>query len=391
MKTEGVQNRLKAVWLRVGLSQQQLATAAAVTRQTVGGIEAGLYAPTMAVALRLARALGCRVEELFWLEDDLPVIEAEIMGASPPMVEGESVRVGVARVGERWVARPLVGDAAFRREMVPADGLAEPTGQGRVRVRLLDEVADVARTVALAGCTPALSLWARSAERWFPGLRVQWTHANSTEALEALTRGTVHAAGLHIHDAATGVDNTEFVRRRLAGRVAVTPVHLGVWEEGFAVAPGNPKAIQGAGDLARADVQLVNREPGAGCRLLLDSALVAADVPVSFVRGYERIVGEHTRVAQVVAVGEADTGVTTSGVAALYGLSFVPLHRVRYDLAVRTDSLVQEPVRQLLETLEQRWVRSQLRVSGGYDTERTGEIVAEISGDGTVNPQSRPE
>ena len=90
-------------------------------------------------------------------------------------------------------------------------------------------------------------------------------------------------------------------------------------------------------------------------------------------------------------MGEADTGVTTSGVAALYGLSFVPLHRVRYDLAVRTDSLVQEPVRQLLETLEQRWVRSQLRVSGGYDTERTCEIVAEISGDGTVNPQSRPE
>lgn len=391
MKTEGIQNRLKAVRLRVGLSQQQLATAAAVTRQTVGGIEAGLYAPTMAVALRLARALGCRVEEVFWLEDDLPVIEAEIMGASPPMIGDKPVRVGVARVGERWIARPLLGDAAFRREMVPADGLAELSGEGRVRVRLLDEVANVARTVALAGCTPALSLWARSAERWFPGLRVQWSHANSTEALEALARGTVHAAGLHIHDAATGTDNTEFVRRHLAGQIAVTLVHLGVWEEGFVVAPGNPKAIQEAGDLARPEIRLVNREPGAGCRLLLDVSLAGAGVPVSAVRGYERIVGEHTRVAQAVASGEADTGVTTSGVAALYGLGFVPLHRVRYDLAVRTDSLVQEPMRQLLETLEQRWVRSQLRLSGGYDTERTGEIVTEISGDGTANPRSQTE
>src|SRR5690554_6945123 len=44
-------------------------------------------------------------------------------------------------------------------------------------------------TLVLAGCTPALSLWARAAERWQPSLRVHWTFANSEQALHALARG----------------------------------------------------------------------------------------------------------------------------------------------------------------------------------------------------------
>src|SRR5437879_3045534 len=66
----GVCNNLRATRTRLGRSQQELATAAGVTRQTVGGIEAGLFSPSALVALRLAKALGCRLEELFWLEED---------------------------------------------------------------------------------------------------------------------------------------------------------------------------------------------------------------------------------------------------------------------------------------------------------------------------------
>jgi molybdate-binding protein len=260
--------------------------------------------------------------------------------------------------------------------MVPADGVGAPiAGAATVRVRLLDDPDTLARTVVLAGCAPVLSLWARSAERWYPGLRVHWTHANSMGALESLARGEVHAAGAHLWDAASGEYNVPFVRTAMPGR-AVTLVCMGMWEEGLLLRTGNPKRLHTVSDLAQVGVRLVNRENGAGSRLLLDTALDAEAVPRDAIAGYEDTVGSHQEVAAAVAGGGADAGISTAAVAAIYGLGFIPLRRVRYDLAILNETLQQEPVRQLLTTLEHRWVRSQLEVLGGYDTSRTGEMTA---------------
>jgi hypothetical protein len=111
---------------------------------------------------------------------------------------GTAIRLLLARVGECWVAHPLSGDQTLRTELLPADaeGRLEP-GQTKMPARLLEDVDTLAHTVVVAGCTPALALWARSAERWHPGLRVHWLAANSTTALESLARGEIHAAGTH--------------------------------------------------------------------------------------------------------------------------------------------------------------------------------------------------
>jgi molybdate-binding protein len=252
-------------------------------------------------------------------------------------------------------------------------------GEGRVRVEPLEEMAALERTVLLAGCTPALSLWARAAERWHPGLRVHWTFANSQEALRRLARGEVHAAGLHLWDAEREEFNAPFVREALGGQPALL-VNLGVWEEGLVTWPGNPERIRGAEDLNRLGRGLVNREEGSGARLLLDQALAEAGMEGRWVKGYLRILRGHLEVAREVARRGADVGVTTSAVAASFGLGFVPLRAVRYDLALRRGSLEEEPVRQLLASLDHRWMRSQLQVLVGYDTSRTGEVVAEIGG-----------
>src|SRR5919107_265315 len=101
MKSESqLQNQLKSVRTRLGLSQQQVAAAAGVTRQTISGIEAGQYSASAAVALKLAKALGCRVEELFWLDDDLPVVEAVSAGG---ISEPATTRAAVARIQGRWL------------------------------------------------------------------------------------------------------------------------------------------------------------------------------------------------------------------------------------------------------------------------------------------------
>ena len=375
MKSEsGLQNQVRQVRERLGLSQQELAQSAGIARQTVGGIEAGQYAASAAVALRMAKALGCRVEDLFWLESGVRTIEAAAAGGMEPAAQ---CRVLLAQVGERWVAHPLTGEQAFHTEMIPADGLTISESRGGSRtVQLLDEIETLRRTVLLAGCAPALSLWARSAERWYPGLRVHWTHANSTVALERLARGEIHAAGIHFCDPADRQDNTDFVRRLLPGQ-AVTLINLGVWEEGLVTAVGNPKGVRSAVDLARSDIGLVNREAGSGSRLLLDSLLTMAGLSGKNVRGFDTCVTGHLDVARAVLSGQADVGLSTSSVASTFGLGFVPLQTVRYDLALRTTSLAHEPVRQLLDTLHHRWVRSQLQALGGYETTHTGEVVGD--------------
>jgi molybdate-binding protein/DNA-binding XRE family transcriptional regulator len=368
-----LRNQLKAIRTRLGLSQQDLATAAGVARQTIGGIEAELYAPSAAVALRLGRALGCRIEELFWLEDDHTVVEAT--PASGPLPAGP-LRVTLAQVGGRWIAHPLYGEQAFRMEMVPADGVCAPDASGAtLAVRLLDEPETLGRTVVLAGCTPVLSLWARSAERWYPGLRIHWTHANSTDALASLARGEVHAAGCHLYDPTTDQHNVPFVQRMLPG-CAVVLVNLGLWKEGLVVLPGNPKRLLRVADLARPEVQLINREVGAGARVLLEGALHAEGISTETIAGYEEVVGSHQAVAATIAAGQADVGVSTAAVAAIYGMDFVPLRQVRYDLALLEETLQYEPMRQLLTTLQHRWVRSQLTILGGYDTTLTGQVTA---------------
>jgi putative molybdopterin biosynthesis protein len=367
-----LRNQLKALRTRLGLSQQELAAAAHVARQTIGGIEAELYTPSAAVALRLAKALGCRVEEIFWLEDESATLEAVPALGAPAETP---MRVTLAQVGGKWVAHPLYGEQAFRVEMVPADGMGTwKEGVNTLSVRLLDDAETLARTVVLAGCTPALSLWARSTERWFPGLRIHWTHANSMAALHSLARGDVHAAGVHLYDAVTGESNAAFVRQVMPKQVVVL-VNLGVWEEGLVVRAGNPKGLRGVSDLAQQGIRLVNREEGAGARLLLDTALCAEGIPANAVEGYAQTVGSHQEVAASVALGQADAGVSTASIAAIYGLGFVPLRQVRYDLALLETTLTLEPVRQLLTTLQHRWVRTQLAVLGGFDTTLTGQTI----------------
>ena len=374
-KPEGdLKNALKEARTRLGLSQSELAGRAGVARQTIGGIEAALYAPSAVVALRLARALGCRVEDLFWLEEPTsPTLRAR---AARPLIDETpqpQERLLLGRVGGNWVAHALSGDGAFRSEMMPADGIALSSQDGVLEAQLLDSPESLARTVLVAGCSPALSLWTRSAQRWHPGLRPAWIHANSTQALEALARGEVHIAGLHLCDPQTGEENVPFVRSLVGDSVVL--VNFGVWDEGLLLQNGNPKSIRGLADLSRENVRFINREPGAGARLLFDTLLQQEKIPVEAISGYEETARSHQAVARSVAGAKADAGVGTAAMAQIYGLDFLPLRSVRFDLAVRAEFWTEEPVMQLFETLSHKAVRLQLRTLGGYDTARTGEVM----------------
>ncbi len=66
---DGLHNSLKDERARLGLTQAELAERVGVSRKTVNTVENGVFVPSTTLALKLARALGCQVEDIFQLDD----------------------------------------------------------------------------------------------------------------------------------------------------------------------------------------------------------------------------------------------------------------------------------------------------------------------------------
>ncbi|HXX73963.1 MAG TPA: substrate-binding domain-containing protein [Nitrospiraceae bacterium] len=337
-----------------GLSQSDLAASAQVTRQAVCAIEANQYLPTTAVALRLAGVLNCRVEDLFRLISTGEMVQGELIAGLGTDSLAHHARVKVAHIGNRLVVRPVADLGEVLNYAIPADGLFSGSvtsssradkGARSVRVQLIRDRHLIEQEIAVAGCDPAIFLAGEYLRRHTnTSTVVGWT-MGSGAALEALKRGEVHIAGLHIVDSTSGESNLPYVKRHLKG-YDVDIVTFARWEEGLIVSAGNPKGIRAITDLARPDVRFINRESGAGARILLDQRLSAAGVPSNRVKGYDRLASSHFHVARLISEGQADVGVGVRFAANYYGLDFVPLQEARYDLVVPKAYLAAHPTLQ---------------------------------------------
>ena len=378
---EHFQNHLKNIRVAHGLSQSELAKQSGITRQAVSAIEAHLYLPTTAVALRLAAVLGCRVEDLFSLAEPHDVIEGKLIGHFPQHDEKTStVRVKVARVGTRMVVRPVTELGGMLSHTVPADGYAaDVRGQESgtiVRVNLSRDRQAIEQEISVAGCDPAIFLAGEHMRRHKDQTSVVGWTMGSTAALRALQQGEVHVAGLHLFDPATEESNLPFLRRTLKS-LNYEVVTFATWEEGLLVRAGNPKSIREISDVVDPNVTIVNREEGAGARLLLDQRLRTAGINSDQVKGYGTIVAAHFDVARAIASRQADVGIGIRSAAQLFDLDFVPLQAARYDLIVPKAYLKSHPtLTHLFETMVSRPFRNEIEALGGYDTSETGKLRA---------------
>lgn len=376
-------NRLREVRTARGLSQGELAARAGVTRQAISSIEANRYLPTTVVALQLARVLNTSVEDLFSLQSAGEVIEARLIDVPMPSSSaGPLPRVKVVKVNGQYFARPVAGLGEVLSYTVAADGFLdsrETTRCGRsdasvVQVRLSRDRQAIEQEIAVAGCDPAIFLAGEHLRRRKDSTSVVGWTMGSIAALRALQRGEVHVAGIHLTDDSTGESNLPFLRRHLKAS-AYEVITFATWEEGLLVHSGNPKQIRTIADLVRDDVTVINREEGAGARLLLDQRLRAAGFVGSQVKGYDRTAASHLHIARLVAEGQADVGVGIRSAAQSYGLEFIPLQSARYDLVVPKAYLSSHPsLNHLFETLASQSFRSEIAAIGGYDTTDTGKL-----------------
>ena len=378
METGGTQieieNRLREKRQALALSQKQLADLAGITRQAVSALEANQYSPATSVALQLARALRCRVEDLFNIKQGGETIEGELLGNLSQ--SSKPVRAQVTQVGHRLLVRPLHGLGELGSLGATADGLiveANPE-KTRVKVKLLKDREVVRRKIVVGGCDPAMFLVGEHVRKHDQENVVPCLMGSSI-ALNALKRGEVHVAGIHLADESSGAWKLPDLKRNL-GDMDFMVITFAHWEEGFIVRQGNPKKIRTVNDIAKPTVRIVNREKGSGARRLLDKQLNTSGINTKRVKGYSDEALSHLDVASRIKAGLADTGIGVRAAAAISGLDFVALQRERYDLVIPKtyyETLSGLPV--LLDTMVSKPFRDELEALGGYDTREIGKVV----------------
>jgi putative molybdopterin biosynthesis protein len=133
--------------------------------------------------------------------------------------------------------------------------------------------------------------------------------------------------------------------------------------------------IRTPADLAKGMIRLVNREPGAALRVLLDDCLARADVPQKEIAGYERLVPGHIEGAQMVAYNLADAALGLRAVATAFGLDFVLMQAVRCDLVIPNDLVDHPAIRVVLDILQTKALRDELASLPGYESSCTGTLI----------------
>ncbi len=366
--------RLRLARQARGFSQLQLAGMAGVSRQAVSAVESGLSDPSLRVALALSRALGMTVEEIFGPAISEPKVPARPLAPIGP----PGSRVSLAPVGEAMVALPLSGATATRAGFSPAGGRV--LGPGEV-----SPLGPPRPTLLVAGCDPALPLLEQPLGLLDPPVSFLWWPCASQEALSLAAAGLVHVAGAHLQDAG-GDYNTSAAAELITGGADI--IGFCSWREGLVLRPDLPAGIGSVRAAVAAGLRLVNREPGAEARRVLDRELAAAGIEPRSLPGYGTRATGHLEVAAAIAAGLADAGIASEPAALAHGLRFIPLTQERFDLVVPAAQAGSREVQALLRALSSQWLLDQLASLPGYTLSNCGERIASLPARAARPPSS---
>lgn len=289
----------------------------------------------------------------------------------------EYVRVKVGKVGDKMVAAPLARGAGAAMSLVRADGFCviEQSSEGveagqPVEVELYRSRAEVENTVVIIGSHDLiLDVAADMMPNQYRGMFVSSTHVGSMGGLMALKRKEAHLAPIHLLDEATGEYNVSYVKK-LFGTEKMALIKGVGRTQGILVKKGNPLKIKGIEDLT--NCRYVNRQRGAGTRVLFDYELKKSGISPEEITGYEREAATHMAVAAAVSDDGADAGMGILSAAKAMNLDFIPVGTEEYDFAVPREYLELPHIKAFIEILKSREFCSRLEDLGGYSYEKIG-------------------
>jgi len=291
----------------------------------------------------------------------------------------EYVRVKVGRVGDKIVAAPLARGAGAAMSLVRADGFCviEQSSEGvesgnPVNVELYRSLEEIERTLVSIGSHDLImDVIADMMPNIYKNMYLSSTHVGSMGGLMALKRGETHIAPIHLLDENTGEYNMSYIKRMFQEEMALI---RGVGRvQGFIVKKGNPLRIHTIEDIKKC--RYVNRQRGAGTRILFDFKLKENNIDPDEINGYGLEMTTHMAVAALVQSDSADAGMGIQSAAKAMGLDFIPVGLEQYDFAIPKKYLELEYVRAFISILKSDAFKEKLDELGGYTYENTGDVI----------------
>jgi len=315
--------------------------------------------------------------------EDRPMVEAVVSKRIVSSLQHrEYVRMKLGKVENKLIATPLNRGAGVTMSLVRADGVlvipqhSEGVDGGEpVQIELLKSINEINNTIVSIGSHDLLldimgNLMHQDNSRYF----LASAHVGSLGGIMAVKRGEAHLAPIHLLDDTNGSYNISFIKRYLGG-IEMSLITGVKRIQGFIVKKGNPKGIRGFEDFLENDIQFVNRQRGAGTRILVDYQLKLKGIEPERISGYDREMTTHMAVAAAVSSDLADIGVGVLSAAKAMDLDFIPIGEESYDFAIPTKYVNEDMIQQFIKTLKSSKFKAALDELGGYKLEDTGEIV----------------
>ncbi|HSB67608.1 MAG TPA: substrate-binding domain-containing protein, partial [Anaerolineales bacterium] len=199
-------------------------------------------------------------------------------------------------------------------------------------------------------------------------------NVGSMGGLVALSRGESHLAGSHLLDPETGEYNLKYIHQVLPD-IPVKVIVLVGRQQGLLVTKGNPKDINSLSDLSRSEVSYINRQSGAGTRVLLDYHLRLLGISPTSITGYQQEEYTHLGVAAAVVSGRADCGLGIAAAAMALDLDFIPLYQERYDLVIPVRFYEDDLLAPLIELFKNPAFQKEVSSLPGYNIDQMGQVI----------------
>lgn len=311
-------------------------------------------------------------------DDEIEAVSSNRLVSS--LKHREYVRVKVGRVEDKYVASPLNRGAASQMSMVRADGLliipqnSEGVESGEtVKIKLIKDRKSIDNTLVSIGSHDVLmDIVADLMANKYENFTLSSTHVGSMGGLMALKRGETIIAPTHLLDENDGTYNINILKE-IFGKGKVSLIKGFDRIQGIMVKKGNPLGIKGIEDLPK--YKFVNRQRGAGTRVLLDYKLKKLGIDPKSIDGYDKEVSTHMAVAASVESPYVDCGLGVKSAADSMGLDFIDVGIEEYDFAILTKNLEDKKVKAFIDIIKSDNLHKKLDKLGGYGYSRLGEII----------------
>lgn len=283
------------------------------------------------------------------------------------------IRMTIGYVNGQYVANPLTRNAGVTMSYVKADGLlvVPPSELGfeqgdLVEVELMRPLEEIKKAIVSCGSHDlTIDILSSQLKLKRTDLKIISSHVGSMAGLMAIRKGEAHIAGVHLLDPNTKEYNISYVNKVLAGQDVVLYPFL-KRKQGWILPKGNPLAITSVTDIVEKQANFVNRQKGAGTRILFDLLLAEAGLSSEQISGYGREMFSHLAVAAEVKGDDSTVGLGIYPAAKAMNLDFLPISDEEYDLVMTKSFYESESGKQLIDIIQSAAFKQEVEKIGGY-------------------------